>query len=51
MLWQKPRMEILKFEAEDVIRTSGVTGGDEYNVQGSNQGNSTNTGGNEWIFD
>lgn len=51
MLWQKPTMEILKYEEKDIIRTSGVTGGGDYNVQGGNQGNSSDTGGDEWIFD
>lgn len=51
MLWQKPTMEILKYEEEDIIRTSRVTGEDDYNVQGGNQGNSSDTGGDEWIFD
>ena len=44
MLYEKPRMEILKFKEQDVVITS-LTGGDnnDFNSQGQEGGNSTST--------
>ena len=49
MLYEKPRMEILKFKEQDVVITS-LTGGDnnDNNSQGQEGGNSTSTGGRVW---
>ena len=46
MLYQKPEMEIVKFNEQDVVITA-LTGGDnnDFNSQGQEGGDSTSTGG------
>lgn len=46
MKYENPSIEILEFEILDVIRTSGLTGGDDdFHEDGNDDGNSTGTGG------
>lgn len=46
MLYQKPRMEILRIEERDVVITSLTGSG--YNDEGEIGGDSTSAGGNVW---
>ena len=45
MKYENPKIELVILETQDVIRTSGLDGSDDYHVPGGSGGGSTSTSG------
>ena len=45
MKYENPKIELVMLEIQDVIRTSGLDGGDDYHVPGDSGDGSTSAGG------